>query len=830
MSSTALDNFASDVRYAVRGLWRSPLFTIVALLTLAIGCGANTAIFSVVDGVLLKPLPYPNPEELVAVWHVAPGAPGLADVSGGLRLSPSMLVTYQEENRSFDKIGMWVENTVTVTGGGEPEQVSSLGVMGDLFQALRVPPLLGRWLDAGDEAPDVARRAVIAYSYWQRRFGGDPNVIGRTITINSLPNEIVGVMPQGFRVLDTQTDLLLPIPSRRTGLTPYPFFGKGVARLKSGVSIEQANADLARLLARWVERFPYPDGRGNAREVYLDGWKVAPAIRPLKQDLVGDVGNLLWVVMGTIGVVLVIAGANVMNLLLVRAEKRRPELAVRGALGAGSWRIARTFVIESTLIGVAGGLLGLGLAGAALALIKRLAPATLPRMESIALDGRAWMFTLAISSIAGAILGLLPALRYAGPNLIGALRAGGRSGTQGRAQHRAQGALVVAQVALALVLIVSSVLMIRTFEALRTVEPGFTDARTLQTARLVIPPQVERDPQGILRIENAISDAIARIPGVSSVGFASALPMDGTYGNWDGIFVEGQSARDRSSTLRSYKYVSPGLFRTTGARLVAGRELEAADFDGDRMVVLISENLAREIWREPSAALGKRISANGRDFREIVGVVQDTYDNGLQERPPSTVYWPTYLKEVNFVQGNGSFAIRSPLAGQASFVREIEQAVWSVNASLALTGVRTMQEYYDRSLARTSFTLVMLAIAGAAALVLGVVGLYGTISYVVAQRRREIAIRLALGAEQGAVTRAFVRYGLALSVIGVVLGLGAAAAVTRFMRTLLFGVGALDPLTYAGVALALAAAAVLASWLPARRAAAVDPAEALAAE
>jgi predicted permease len=830
VSLAALDNLASDVRYAMRGLWRSPLFTLVALLTLAIGCGANTAIFSVVDGVLLKPLPYPNPEDLVAVWHVAPGAPGLADVSGGLRLSPSMLVTYQEENRTFDKIGMWVENTVTVTGGGEPEQVSSLAAMGDLFQTLGVPPLLGRWLDAGDEAPDAARRAVLTYPFWQRRFGGDPNVIGRTLTINSVPNEIVGVMPRGFRVLDTQTDLILPIPSRRTGLTPYPFFGKGVARLKPGVSIEQANADLARLLPRWVERFPYADGR-DARAVYLDGWKIAPAIRPLKQDVVGDVGTLLWVVMGTIGVVLVIAGANVMNLLLVRAEKRRPELAVRGALGAGSGRIVRALVIESTLMGAAGGILGLGLAGSALAVIKRLAPATLPRLDSIALDGRAVLFSLVISTTAGALLGLLPALRYAAPSLVAvALRAGGRSGLQGRAQHRSQGALVVGQVALALVLIVSSVLMIRTFQALRTVEPGFTDARTLQTARLVIPPQVERDPQAILRLENTISDAVAHIPGVSSVGFASAVPMDGTYGNWDGIFVEGQSARDRSVTLRSFRYVSPSLFRTTGARLVAGREFEPADLDSDRMVVLVSENLAREIWHEPTSALGKRISTNGRDFREIVGVVQDTYDNGLQERPPTIVYWPLYLKEINFAQSSGTFVIRSALAGQASFVRQIEQAVWSANASLAVTGVRTMQEYYDRSLALTSFTLVMLVIAGAAALVLGVIGLYGTIAYVVSQRRREIAIRLALGAQQGAVTRTFVRYGAGLASVGVLIGLGAAAAVTRFMTALLYGVGALDPLTYVGVAAALAAAAVLASWLPARRAAAIDPAEALLAE
>jgi len=831
VSASALESFASDARHAVRGIGRSPLFAVAALLTLAIGCGATTAVFSVVDGVLLKPLPYSDPDRLVAVWHTAPGAPGLTDVSGGLRLSPSMLVTYQEESRSFEKIGMWIEGTASVTGIGDPEQVASIALLGDVLQTLEVPPLLGRWLTAEDEPPSAARRALLSYGYWQRRFGGDASVVGRTITVNGAPTEIVGVMPRGFRVLDTPADVLVPIPSLRTGLTPYPFYGKGVARLKPGVSIEQANADIGRLLPRWVERFPYPNGNGDAKANYLDGWRITPAIRPLKQDVVGDVGNVLWVVMGTIGIVLLVACANVMNLLLVRVEKRRPELAVRGALGAGSWRLVRALLIESALVGVAGGALGLGFAAAALALLKRLAPATLPRVDAIALDGRALLFTLLVSLLAGVLLGVVPALRYAGGTIGATLRSGGRGGMQGKTQHRAQDALVVGQVALALVLIVSSVLMIRTFEALRTVEPGFSDPATVQTARISIPAQIARNPLGVFQLQSAIVAAIARIPSVSSVGFASALPMDGTYGFWDSIDVQDRP-RDSSaatSTLRSFRFVSTAFFRTIGARLVAGRELEQVDFDDNRLVALVSENLARELWGEPAAALGKRIR-HGGDWSEIVGVVQDTHDNGLQEAAPTTTYWPAYMKQFDVAQPNVAFAIRSPLAGRASFIREIEQAVWSVNGSLPLANPTTLSTYYDRSLARTSFTLVMLAIAGAAALVLGVVGLYGVISYVVSQRRREIAIRLALGARQRDVTRTFVRYGASLAAVGVLLGLGAAAGVTRFMGALLYGVGALDPLTYAAVALALGTAAVLASWLPARRAAAVDPAEALAAE
>jgi predicted permease len=520
-----------------------------------------------------------------------------------------------------------------------------------------------------------------------------------------------------------------------------------------------------------------------------------------------------------------------MNLLLVRAEKRRQELAVRGALGAGSWRIVRALLIESALLGIAGGALGLGFAAAALAAIKRLAPATLPRVDAIALDGRALLFTLVLSAAAGVLLGLVPALRYAGPTIGAALRAGGRTAMQGKSQHRVQDALVVAQVALALVLIVSSVLMIRTFEALRTVDPGFTDPQTLQTARIVIPPQIGRNPQNVFRLEGAIADAIAQIPSVSSVGFTTALPMDGTYGFWDSVEVQDlpRDANAGTEPLRKFKFVSPGVFRAMGARLVAGRELDRADLDDNRPVALVSENLARELWREPSTALGKRIRHGGA-WSEVVGVVQDTYDNGLQEPAPTITYWPAYIKEFDVAQPNVAFAIRSPLAGRASFIHQVEQAVWSVSSSLPLANPVTMQSYYEGSLARTSFTLVMLAIAGAAALVLGVVGLYGTISYVVSQRRREIAIRLALGVQQRAVTGTFVRYGAGLAALGVLIGLVAAAGVTRFMSAILYGVGAVDPLTYSGVAVSLAAAAVLASWLPARRAASVDPAEALAAE
>jgi predicted permease len=833
-----VETLARDARYALRGLLRTPLFSVVALVTLAIGSGATTAVFSVVDGVLLKPLPYPHPEQLVAVWHHAPGAPGLATVSGGLRMSPSMLLTYQAENRSFERLGMWIAAGANVTGVGEPEQVPIVLMLGDVLPALGIAPLLGRWLEASDEDANGPARALLSYGYWQRRFGGDRSVVGRTITVNAVSTEIVGVMPRGFRVLNTAADLLVPMRARGPGLVPPPFCCAGIARLKPGVTLEAANADLARLLPLWLERYPYANGE-SGKQIYLDVWRITPAIRALKQDVVGNIGNVLWVVMGTIGVVLVIACANVMNLLLVRGEARRQELAVRSALGAGSWPIVRAQLLESLLLGLGGATLGTGCAYGGIMLLKRLAPATLPRIETIGLDARALTFAVAVAVLAGLVLGVAPALRATGGKLFAALRGGGRGGTLGKAQHRAQNMLVVVQVTLAIVLLVGSGLMIRTFEALRTVDPGFTDAASLQTVRIAIPQQLEADPQRVVRTYDRILAAIAAIPSVASTGFITSMPMEGIYGAWDGIVAEDQPADPSTTTfaLRTFKTVSPGLFRTTGTPLVAGRDIEWADIYEQHRVAIVSERLARELWQEPAAAIGKRIRGGSGygEWREVIGVAADMRDSGLQEPPPTTVYWAPYMagfypNDGDYLDRNVTIAIRTPLAGSEALIREVQEAVWSVNRDLPLASVQTMQTIYDRSLARTSFTLVMLAIAGAAALVLGVVGLYGVISYAVSQRRREIAIRLALGAPQARVTGGFVRYGAGLAGVGVAIGLVVAAGVTRLMSVLLYDVRSLDPLTYVAVALVLTAAAALASWLPARRAAAVDPAEALAAE
>ncbi len=819
-----------DLRYALRALRRSPLFTLVAVLTLGICSGADTAVFSVVDGVLLKPLPYPQANELVAIWHSVPGA----QFNGGrLPVSASMFFTYAEHNRVFQRLGIWTPASESVTGLGEPEEVPAVRVSDGLLPTLGVAPLLGRSFSAADFELGAAPTAMLGYGYWQRRFGGERSVIGRKITGNGVAAEIIGVMPKGFRVADTNADLLVPMQFDRSRLLLPTFDYGGIARLKPGVTTAEANTDVARLLPIWLQSWP-PFPGGDAR-FYTDVWKIGPALIPLKQDVIGNIGSVLWVVMGTIATVLLIACANLTNLLLVRGQGRERELAVRAALGGGSWRIARGLILESVVLGLAGGVLGLAVAFAVLKPLLRLAPAGLPRIDEIALDGRAVAAALGVALVAGIVLGLVPALKYAMPRVMTALREG-RASSQGRESRRAQNVLVVVQVALAFVLLVSSGLMIRTFQALRSVEPGFTRPEELQTFRLSIPERLVSDPERVMRMEKDIVDGLAAIPGVQSAAFADLPIMSGYNTAANVVGVEGRPVDPAApAPLRRFKFVSPGFLATAGTRLVAGRDITWDEVYAAAPVVMISENFARELFGEPAAALGKRIRGVDERWHEIVGVVQDVRDNGLDQPAPVIVYWPPFKGNA----GNGfggpvlrrmTVTLRSPLAGSAELMRQVQRAVWSVGSSLPLASPRTMQDVYAESLARTTFTLMMLATAGSVALALGVIGLYGVLSYAASLRRREIAIRMALGAEDRHVRRTFLTYGVGLALIGVAFGCAVAAAVTRLMTSLLAAVTPLDPPTYVGAALLLIAVAALASYLPARRASAIDPAQVLAAE
>ena len=821
-----------DLKHVCRRLRRSPGFAITVVLTLAIGIGANTAVFSVINSVLIRPLPYHEPQQLVSMRLRAPGAPGLASFRDELRMSASMYLTFAAHNRTFQSIGVWLPGTASITGIAQPEQVNTAMISDGVLQTLGVPPAAGQWLKAADQDPRGAQRVMLSYGYWQRRFGGDPSVVDRAITLDSKPREIAGVMPRGFKILNYDFDVLVPLAFDPVKQPLAGFAFRGIARLRPGVSISEADADAARLLNVWMDS--WTNGPGSDPHFYLT-WKITPALQPLKEQVIGSVGNVLWVVMATIGVVMLIACTNVANLLQVRADARQHELAVRSALGAGRWRIARELLLESVTLGLLGGSAGVGVAYAGLRLLTAIGPDNLPRLSEISLDGRSLAFTLILSVLSGLLFGLIPVLHYAPSRRavpLGAMRTAGVS----RERQRGRNLLVVAQVSMALVLLISAVLLIRTFYALHNVDPGFSDPASLQVIRINIPNTLVRDPQTVTRLQNSIQEKLAAIPGVTSAGFVASVPLSGAEPAWDEISIEGKNYAGEEPPLRLYNYVSPGYFHTAGTRFVAGHDFAWSDIYNLRPVGILSESLARELWGSPDAAIGKRFREYPTmPWHEVIGVVQDVRENGVDQASPTTVYWPSMMHDIF---GPGSFdarrtvffAIRSNRAGTPAFINEMQQAVWSVNSSLAVASISTMQDIYSQSMARTSFTLVMLAIAGSMALALGILGIYGVISYAVAQRTREIGIRMALGAKKSELAWMFVRSAIVLTIVGTAVGLGAAAALMRLMRTLLFGISPLDPVTFTLVPCALVAAAALASYLPARRTAAVNPVDALRSE
>jgi len=827
---THLADGVRDVRFAMRALAKRPLFSAVVVLVLALGIGATTAIFTLLDAIILSPLPYDDAERLVSVSHTAP-ALGIQNAGQ----CAAWHFTYEDENRVFENIGMYTPSLATVTGGGEPEAVRILWVTSGVFRALRLRPVVGRIFTPEDEEVESPNVVLLGYGYWQSRFGGDPGVVGQTIEANAQTWEIIGVMPAELQSLGSNRLLIFPLRYDRSTLFVGNIGFGGVARLRDGVTLDQANADVARMMPLAFEKFP-----GGPVADFSERARYTPNIQPLKDSLVGSVANLLWIIMAGVGVVLLIACANVANLFLVRSDGKETEMAIRSAMGASGGRIGWEYLKESLSLGVLGGVGGLALANIGLDALVAAGPANLPRLDEVSMNWGVLAFALIVSLGAGAFFGMFPVLRHGRAAPVQALKEGGRSGTTGKRRQRAQKALAVSQMALALVLLIASGLMLRTFVSLWKVDPGFHNPDNVLALRLYLPPNEIADPAGVAATHERIARRLAEISGVQSVALASAVPMDGNS-NVNPLYVDGfDYTGDQTPSIRRHKWIGGGYLETLQIPLLLGRTLTWQDVRLRAPAVLVSESLAREYWGSAQAALGERVSVRSEPPRwyEVVGVVADVREDGLGQDPPLIVYWPQVT--LAFWEGDPpdqvrtwrdmGYAIRSDRIGTVGFLDEVRAAIWEINPNLPVRGLQSLEDLMGQSIARTSFTLVLLAVAAGVALLLGIVGVYGVISYAVSQRSRELGLRMALGAQAGQVKRMVLRQSLVLAGFGVAIGMGLAFGLTRLMAGLLFGVSPLDPVTFVAVAAGLTGVATVASYLPAHRAAAIDPMKALRTE
>jgi putative ABC transport system permease protein len=817
---TALASF----RTTARALGRAPGFFLIVIFTLAVGIGANAAIFTVVNAVLLQPLPYPESERIMGISHTAPGI----DMPK-FEISDGTFFVYRRDNRSFESLGIYWDGAVTLTGGQEPERVDASGATAGVFSALRAAPALGRTLQEGDEKPGAEPVAVLSDGLWRRRFGGDPQVVGSMFQVDGVATRIVGVMPPRFHFPSAETVLWVPMTIDPAKLQAGGFNYDGIGRLRPGVAPEQAQRELSDLVWRVTE---LPNAL-ISREM-LQTAKFSVLVHPLRDDIVGDIGRVLWILLGSVGLILLIACANVANLFLVRAEGRQREVAVRSALGASRWSIARLFLGESLMFSLAGGALGLALAAAGVRVLVAMRPDGIPRLEEIAVDATVLAFTVGVALLSGLLVGLFAALRYGRPELIPALKEGGRGGTAGRERLRARNVLVVLQVAIALVLLVGAGLMVKSFWRLRNVHPGI-DPQNILTVRLNLPEAEYKEPESRARFVVQLLDKVRAIPGVQSVATTNLLPLVGGGSNNTHVIEDFPLAPGEVPPILDSRWVTPSYFEAMRIPLLQGRGFDRLDPDEKVQEAMVSQALAERFWPGKSP-LGKRLGQGLGDnpqWTTIIGVVGNVRDNGLNEDPVEVVYYPMQpqVDFDNVTRIPESFTLVVRGAGDPlRLVGPVREAVWSLDPNLPLAQIRSMEEVVDRSMVRTTFTMMLLVIAGAVALLLGTVGIYAVISYVVSQRTREIGVRMALGAGRRDISRMVLKESLGLALLGILLGLAGAFALTRLMLALLFDVSPTDPATFAAVPALLAAIALFASWLPAQRAASVAPLEAIRSE
>ncbi len=809
-----METLWQDVRYGIRTLVKTPAFTAVAVLTLALAIGANTAIFSVVNRVLLTRLPYKQPDRLVMVWEQNPHRKFDRNV-----VSPANFLDWQDQNSVFERMAAVYDGHITLTGNGEPEQVPIQAVSPGLFSLLGIDPSLGRTFTAEDGQQGHDNIVILSYGLWVRKFGGDPSVVGKTIQLNGQAMPVVGVMPRGFELFVKQGSL---IGEQAEFWTPIAFtansrirrgrYMTAVARLKPGITLVQAQAEMNTIAARLEKQ--YPD--------FNAGWGVNLVV--LHDQFNGEIRPTLLVLFGAVGLVLLIACANVANLLLSRASARRKEIALRGALGASRWRIARQLLTEGLLLAGSGGVLGLFLAMWGTDLLLGLSPAGLLNVNNIGIDFRVLGFTAGLSLLTGLIFSFTPAVAAARSSINESLKDGGQTASSAAGSNRqVRHLFVVAEVALALVLLIGSGLLIRSFVRLQAVNPGF-HSHHLLTVKLQLPGSKYRQDGARTVFFQELLRRIEALPGVRAASANSFLPFTG-MGAATGYEVEGRPALASSQQpVVDVRVVAPGYFQAMGIPVLRGRTFTAREFSEISHVVIINEAMARESWpnEEP---IGKHVTINMKDENipsEIVGIVGDVKDTGLDTTPRAMAYWPHPELAYPFM----TLVIRTT-SDPLNLVASVRREVWKIDPDQPLSQIATMDQLLSKSMAQRRFSMLLLSIFAALALVLAAVGVYGVMAYAVAQRTHEIGIRMALGAQQRDVLQLVLGEGAKLALAGVGLGLLGAAALTRVLESLLYGIGDKDVTTFLSFAALLLIVSLLACYIPVRRAMRVDPMVAL---
>ncbi len=814
----------SQLRLFCRRVRTNPGFTLLSLLTLAIGVGANVAIFAVVNAVLLRPLSIPESERLVILRHAAPALAQLDE----LPMSDALYFLYAEESRTLESVAVYREELASFTGPENPQRVPAASVTASFFDVMRMPPRLGRGFGAEDDRPGAAPVIVLSDDLWRTRFGGDPGVIGRVVDLDGARVEVIGVMPPGFAFSQQEVELWRPLRLDPQNVQLGAFGINGVARIASGEALGRVRAELEAMLSNLEEVFP---DEGAAPILANAGFR--PLVDLAREVVVGDIESTLWILLGAVGFLLLIACANVANLFLVRSETRHGEVAVRAALGESGGRLAASVLVESLLLGVAGGLLAIPLASLAVRLLVAFGPRELPRLDEISIDAAVLVFGLAVSVVAGLLFGLLPALRASAVAAAGHMTAGARGATVGRERQLARRGLVVTQIALALTLLVGSGLAVRSFQRLAKVDPGFDPVDVL-TFGLALPARDYESPEARLNFHRQVVDRLRGLPGVADASASSTIPLGGELSG-SGHTIEGRPLSDGEvPPVFMTKRVAPGYFDALRVELVEGRVFE--DLDGARPapVVIVSRSLARTHWPGESA-LGKRMrlggppDEEGEQWSRIVGVVDDVHEIALHEDPPQMAYYPLPgITGGESVPASMSFIVRAPNA--AALAGAVRETVRGLDPTLPLAEVETLETLVGRARGEQGFVMALLAVSAGLALLLGSVGLYGVVSCMVAQRGREIAIRMAVGAQVADVRRLVLTEAGGLALLGAVLGIAAAVALTRRLESLLFETSPLDPLVFVAVSTLLIGVCLLASWLPARRAARINPLTALRAE